>query len=479
VRIHTRIFAGFLIVLSIGFSALLYWIADDLEPQFRKATEEPLVDTSRFLASLAATTARDGHIDAALFREAFEDTYSRPFTARIYDFLKTGVDYRIYITDAIGVVIYDSRDGMDEGRDYSRWNDVRLTLNGRYGARTTQEDPGDPLSSVMYVAAPVVADGRTIGVLSVGKPVSSVNRFTEDAKRKFVLGGLVIGASAVLIGILLSWRITAPIKRLTAYARAVRDGRKTELPRLGSGETRELGEAFDEMRCALDGKQYVEDYIQTLTHEIKSPLSAIRGATELLAEKDVPPDQQHRFLTNIRDESERISLVVEKLLLLSSLEKLNHVYELKAINMAEMVSGIKESLYPVLQSKGLTLEATGEKDCVMEGDPFLIRQAVANLIQNAIDFSPEGGVITAEILNKGGYVVLSVRDRGSGIPQYAVGRIFERFYSLKRPDSGKKGSGLGLCLVREVAALHKGTVELMNSPAGGVTATLSLPREPY
>jgi two-component system sensor histidine kinase CreC len=120
----------------------------------------------------------------------------------------------------------------------------------------------------------------------------------------------------------------------------------------------------------------------------------------------------------------------------------------------------------------------GDEDCVFEGDPFLIRHAVLNLIQNAIDFSPAGGKVTAKSMKKGDYITLNVLNEGSGIPEYAAGRIFERFYSLKRPDTGKKSSGLGLCLVKEVAVLHRGTIELVNSPEGGVIATLTLPIKP-
>ncbi|MBI5695184.1 MAG: two-component system sensor histidine kinase CreC [Nitrospirae bacterium] len=474
--IRTRIFIGFIIVVCVGFSSLLYWSLDDFKPQFRKATEEPLVDASRVLASLAATTAKDGRVDVPLFRGMMDDAYARPFSADIYGFVKTGVDYRVYITDVSGVVIFDSRGGLDEGRDYGDWNDVKRTLQGRYGARSSEEVPGTPSTSIMYIASPIMIDGKLAGVLSVGKPTTSTNRFAEDAKRNITLITLIVGLSVVLVGMFISWRITAPINRLTDYARAVRDGERVTLPELGTGETRELGEAFEEMRAALEGKEYVENYVQTLTHEIKSPVSAIRGATELLAEEDMPPELRARFLDNIRAESERINVVVERLLLLSSLEKKTHLDYVQRLDMADILSGIKESLHPLLKAKRISLDVVDEGDSGFEGDPFLARQAVLNLVQNAVDFSPAGGTITVKAAGRDGSVVLTVRDRGEGIPEYASCRIFERFYSLKRPDTGKKSSGLGLCLVREVAALHKGSVELANAPDGGVIATLILPR---
>jgi len=170
VRIQTRIFLGLFFVLSVAFALSLYWITEELEPQYRKATEEPLVDSARILASVAAQMVQNGTINVAAFDGALKETSKQPFSAMIYDFEKRGMDFRIYITDAKGIVIYDSESPGNVGEDFSLWNDVYLTLKGEYGARSTRDDPDDPSSSVMYVAAPIVAGEEIVGVLSVGKP---------------------------------------------------------------------------------------------------------------------------------------------------------------------------------------------------------------------------------------------------------------------------------------------------------------------
>jgi two-component system sensor histidine kinase CreC len=97
-------------------------------------------------------------------------------------------------------------------------------------------------------------------------------------------------------------------------------------------------------------------------------------------------------------------------------------------------------------------------------------------VQNAIDFSPRGGTVKVEVISSGDRITLSVTDQGPGIPGYALDRIFERFYSLSRPDTGRKSTGLGLNLVREVAASHGGAIRVVNRPAGGTLAELTLPR---
>jgi two-component system sensor histidine kinase CreC len=473
-KIRTRVFLGILIIAGIGFSFFVSWLARDLEPQYRKITEEPLIDTSRVLASLAAASAKNGKIDVRTFRNAFEDVHKRSFSARIFNYEKTSVDYRVYITDASGMVLFDSR-GADEGKYYGRWVDVSRTLRGKYGARSTRDDPDDPGTGVLYVASPIVVNGEIAGVLSVGKPIRATSGFVEDTKRKIVIGGTVVCLLVVLVGVFMSGTVTRPIQKLTEYARAVRDGKRSVLPLLGKNEIGELGETFEEMRDALEGKQYVENYVQTLTHEIKSPLAAIQGGVELLKE-GMPPEAQARFLGNLQSETGRINTIIEKLLLLSSVESRKGIREVDRLDMKEIVSDVVRGLAPLLEVKSIRLEIAGEEDASFEGERFMVDHAVENLFRNAIDFSPKGGKISASVLKTAeGAVELKIRDLGPGIPDYALDRVFERFYSLKHPDTGKKSSGLGLSLVKEVADLHGGSIDLENAPGGGAVATLTLP----
>jgi two-component system sensor histidine kinase CreC len=121
-------------------------------------------------------------------------------------------------------------------------------------------------------------------------------------------------------------------------------------------------------------------------------------------------------------------------------------------------------------------EDPSAEDPVIEGDALLLHRAVANLVDNALDFSPPGGVVRLSVASKARSVDIVVRDSGPGIPQYAEHKVFEKFYSLPRPSTRKKSTGLGLAFVREIAELHRGRVSLVNGPDGGAVATVSLPR---
>lgn len=475
-RIRIRIFLAILVTAGIGFSLLVNWVTSDLKSQFRESTEEPLVDTAWVLAAMASAQVRNGTVDAALFREAFGNISREITPSPIYDFIKTTMDLRVYMTDAAGKVVFDSA-GRDEGADYSRWNDVLLTLQGKYGTRTSSGNELTPEMSVMYVAAPIQAGEEIVGVLSVGKPTQNVNVFIEKSRKKVIMGGLLTFCAVVIATLVVSAMLTRPIERLIAYARSVSQGRREPLPKLGGGEVGQLGKAFEEMRVALEGKQYVENYVQTLTHEMKSPLAAIQGAAELLRE-DMPAERRERFLGNIESEGKRMQQLIERLLLLSSIENRQTLQEVEEIDLSSVVGKTAVALAPVCMARDIDIkiEITGDSAAIVRGEAFLVEQAVANVLQNALEFSPRGSTIRATVDTAAGNTVrLTVEDQGPGVPDYALPQVFERFYSLKRPDTGKKSSGLGLSLVREAMLLHGGSASLENLPDGGAMATLYFP----
>lgn len=475
-RTGVRIFLAIFVTAAIGFSLLYKWVAEDLKPQFRASTEEPLVDMAWLLANLASVHLDDGQIDAVYFRKALTRISRDIQPSTIYGFTKTSMDLRIYMTDASGRVVFDST-GRDEGMDYSRWNDVFLTLQGRYGTRTTSDLSMDPALSTMYVAAPIKADGKIVGVVSVGKPTRNVNAFIDTSRRKLLAGGLLTFAAVLAATLLISTMVTRPITRLTAYARSVSRGERQAMPKIGGGEAGHLGRAFAEMLTALEGKQYVENYVQTLTHEMKSPIAAIQGAVELLHE-DMPAERRGQFLRNIEGEVRRMHRLIERLLLLASIENRKVPQQTEKIDLLDLTRRTARSLATIASTRRVAITVGGEST-IIHGDPFLAEQAVANILQNALDFSPPDGFITATVVRLGNVTRLTVDDCGPGIPDYALSRIFERFYSLKRPDSGKKSSGLGLSLVRESMLLHGGSVTMENLDTGGARAVLDFPVQPF
>ena len=473
-RLGTRIFISCLLIFVVCFYYPIHQIIKDLTTRYLESIEDPLVDQAHILASIVAVEMETNDFNPEKLYQAFERTYSRSLSAKIYEFVKTGVDIRVYITDAAGKVLFDSENRQNLGTDYSAWKDVRLTLKGKYGARTTRSDPQDPTSAVLYVAAPILVHGKTAGVLTVVKPTTNINTLYANAKPRIFRIGMLAVAAAIFLSLIVSIWITRPIRRLTQYANDVREGKRVELPKLGRSELREMGLSFEKMREALEGKKYVEEYVQTLNHEIKSPLSAIRGAAELLDE-GMAPEKCTRFLANIRNEANRIQDIVDRMLVLSELENQRTLQKAETMSLSTLIRGVLESKEPVVSKKRLTIAVEAGDDIFVRGDPFLLHQALSNLIQNAVDFSPVEGQIKLTARVEKGTVNVMVEDRGPGIPDYAREKVFDKFFSLQRPDTGRKSTGLGLNLVKEVAVLHKGEIGLANLPEIGLRATLSLP----
>ncbi|MFZ2633966.1 MAG: two-component system sensor histidine kinase CreC [Desulfosalsimonadaceae bacterium] len=474
-RLGTRIFLCYVAILVICFSFPIKWTLDNLRIRYLEGVEDSLSDQANILASWVGVQMENGNLKTGELVAVFKDVNSRQLSARIYSMLKTHVDMQIYITDAKGIVIFDSEDASQIGEDYNdKWRDVQLTLRGEYGARSTKKNAKDPNSAVLHVAAPIMAAGNIAGVLTVVKPTTTINMLLATAITRLELVFGISTLVAVLLSFLVSLWMTSPIKRLTQYADDMRNGKRTPFPKLDRSEIGEMGKSFERMQEALEGKRYVEGYVQTLTHEIKSPLSAIRGAAELLEEK-MAPDQQARFLGNIRNEAGRIQDIVDRLLELSALENLKFLEKREKILSSSLIRAVLESKDAILSKKGLQVVSQFPSDVVVEGEPFLLHQALSNLLQNAIDFSPAQGKIELDGEVRGTMLNLAVRDYGPGVPDYAKPKLFDKFFSLQRPDTGKKSTGLGLNFVREVALLHKGEISLDNCPEGGLRALLTIP----
>jgi two-component system sensor histidine kinase CreC len=463
-------------IIALGFYHLARHFLAGVEPQTYQATEEMMVDTAHLLAVLVEPEMRDGMLPGPELAKAFDGARQRRFEARIYDHLKTSVGLHAYITDATGMVIFDSENGHRTGMDFSAYRDVALTLAGAYGARSSREDPADQTTSILYVAAPIGDATNPMGVLTVFKPQLDVMPLVRERRRIiYTACGLIGGGILFLITAVFLW-LFRPVGRITEYARAIERGERPPKPRIGIGrEVNTLASALDSMRDSLENRQYVERYIRTLTHEMKSPLAAIRGAAELLDE-EMPAATRQRFLGNILAETSRSERLINRLLELAAVESRKSLDSAREEDLIEIVRRAIDQARPLADIAGVTIDAGFPDQPVMiRGDAFILRAAVTNLLENAIDFSPRGSKVSIGLASGTSQAVLSIRDHGSGIPDYARERVFERFFSLRHHGHGRKGTGLGLTLVKEAAELHGGSIMLTPADGGGTVAKLNLP----
>lgn len=478
--LRARFFLIFALAVTAGIVAVAVWLRADMLPRYMEAQEDTIADTAHVLATQVAANAlvrHGGEIVAspALLADTFAPMHTRSVRARISSLLKTDIGLRIYVTDRRGVVIYDSEGGRDVGADYSRWRDVYHALRDEYGARTTKGDFLYPEGHSMYVSVPIYHGDRIVGALGVGKSTRNAERFIVAAVERLALISAGVLLTALLLGAMLHRWLSRPLERLHAYAVALRSGRREATPRLGNDDVGRIGDAMTELRDALDGKQYVEQYVQSLAHELKSPTAAIAGAAELLDEH-MPASDRARFVHNIRRESQRVNDIVRRVLELASLEAQQGLKTIEAVSVSAVIEAAIAEQSVQAEARQVRVLVENDASLTVRGDSFLLHRALSNLLANAIDFSPEGAAVTVAARQQGQRVYITIRDHGPGIPGYARDRIFERFYSLPRTD-GRKSTGLGLAFVAEIMALHGGSV-VLDGDAQGTTATVELPVDP-
>jgi two-component system sensor histidine kinase CreC len=477
------LFAFFVITGLAGFFALQVF-QSEVKPSAREVLEDALADTANLVAEQAAPALRAMPPGGTLADSALAHDVAayrkRPVDLQIWGLHKRTLDLRIYVTDATGRVVLDSGfgpgapagTGSAVGADYSRWRDVHLTLRGEYGARATRSAPSDDASSVMYVAAPVRDGDRVIGVVSVGKPLATVQQFIDRAQRRiFVAGFWLLGLSAA-VGVLVTMWLVRAVRQLKSYAKQVHAGERVPVPRL-PGELGDLAVAVDEMRERLEDRERLEHTVRALTHELKSPLTAIQGAAELLGD-ELPPEDRERFAQQIQDQSLRLRDLVDRMLELSRLEGQRAIANPRDLVLLELIDEVATGHVPLAIQRGIGLVWEARADIVLRGEHDALVLLFSNLWANALDFAPEGSAITVSLRRVGAEAVFTMRDVGPGVSDFALPQLGQRFFSLPRPRDGRRGSGLGLAIVRQAAALHGGSVTF--APASpGLQVTVRLP----
>lgn len=495
--IFLRIWFAFAIVLLAGSYFTLSALQNQIKPSVRQVVEETLADNANIIANLIAPDVANQNIKTPEFHQKIIHILNRKLGAKIWSQQKNTVNQQLYITDAQGIVIYDSR-GLATGQDYSRWNDVHLTLHGRYGVRSTRSDPNDSSTSTMFVAAPIIWNGQLIGVLSLVKPGISVQPYIDLAQREMAIRALWVVVLSLIVSGIVAWWLRHGIEQVRRYAlrltpqntlgevgdQLTQSVIKKPLHFWAARELNELTQAIDNMHEALAGKTYVENYVHTLTHELKSPLTAISASAELLQD-DLPSSDRLRFAQNIQEQTQRLQNLIERLLLLAKLEKHqdHHGQKLdkKTIQVASHIAQLLQERSAEITTRKFQIDVSIPSDITVQAEPFWFNQALGNILDNAFDFTPQGGCITvscSKLINEASVskqkngILIQIDNKGEAIPDYALPQIFDRYFSLPRPESGRKSTGIGLTLVREVMALHQGQVQVENVE-GGVRVSLA------
>ncbi len=521
--IFFRIWLAVALVLIVSGTVVFTQLFEHVKPTAQQVIEDTLLDTSKMMAANLQAPLQSGQLlDASYQRQLDSAFIAKPASVKdinskdSYELdkqpeyqQKTASSFRLYVTDNKGMVLYDSLPAPNnaEGEDYSRWNDVYLTLNGQYGARSTPDANSKRDSSIMYVAQPIKNNlGQLIGVVSVGKPVDSVMPYLDNTRQRMLVTTLLISIAALILAGLVAWWLKQSISLVTRYTSALAEDTKKPYFYLAH-ELNSLTNTIETMKHRLENRAYVSDYVHTLTHELKSPLTAIRASSELLEDEGLDNDDRQMLTQAIGEQSIKMQQLIDRLLLLAKVEQPTFRLNRQAISIIPMLNSLIKDSAPKAQQRGLSamklfingysVEDIDEKhpsvllaETMINGDNFWLVQALQNVLDNAIHFADNE--VSIEVTTADQSVTIDIFNDGQPLPDYAIAKAFNRYFSLSHQKQSqqqhrnhlKKGTGLGLTLVKQVIEHHGGSVSISNvddtaenlgSHSRGVIVRVTLP----
>jgi len=320
-------------------------------------------------------------------------------------------------------------------------------------------------------------------VLQVAAPLEARDRLLFTLGLLLVVVTVTAGVGSFLAGWWLADRMIRPVDAIMDQAEAIgvdRSRRKIE----AYADTREyqrlvhvLNGMLQRLAAALESqKRFTAD----ASHELRSPLTALRGELEVARRRERTPGEYRRVIDSALDEVERLSRIAEDLLTLNRSEAGSTTLQTKELDIRERVRHTGDRLLRKAGEKGVHLRFLGEEHPVLvETDPDLLDRVVWNLLDNAVKFAPPGSEVVVKVVSQDAWVVLEVEDRGPGFPPDELDKVFERFYRLddsRTPGGEDQGTGLGLAIVRAIAELHGGRAEAGNREGGGALLRVFLPR---
>ena len=287
------------------------------------------------------------------------------------------------------------------------------------------------------------------------------------------VGALLATALAVFAGLFASRRITRPLARLVSATDTLGAGESTPaLPTHAPGELGELARSFRRMAEKLNTAETARRaLVADVAHELRTPVTILRAATEELVDGIVPPEPQR--LASLHDEVLRLGRIVEDLGSLAAADAAGLQIHLQPVDMAAVAAQSVDLLQPQAADAGLTI-STQLQPCHVLADAARLGQVVTNLITNAIKFTPANGRITVAVKMERNDAVLTVADTGPGIDPADLPHLFERFWR-GRAAGHSSGSGIGLAVVERLVTAHHGTIQVHSPPGGGATFVVRIP----
>ncbi len=456
-----------LFILYFVISSGLVWLF--VQRTSTESAKEVLVEVSSLMSKIASQNIINDAIDITVFENIIGDYSTQTIQQKSRD--NNLLDnLAIYITDKDGLLILDSR-GLNLGKDVRTQAEVDSALKGNEGiSRISVEPVNKPRKALgidlnyiykpqyLYVSNPIYDKNREImGVIVVAAPM--LDLMDESYLYEFIFYIFLI---SLFFGLLGSYRISRNINRIERYTTKLFNGEDVSIPDLNI-QFNKLALAIQKSRSEVELKDDVEDYINTLAHELRTPITGVRLNAENL-KTDMSQKERTNFIESILDSNNHMDRLVTRLLNLSRIESLDKLSKLTKINIKSVIEDVVSETIRAgnIAKKNIKFKYEIGDDLKIKVEKLLFEQAVGNIINNAIDFSPNKGTIIIKASQTNSAVNIIILDEGPGIPAQVLSKLFTRFFSVSRPDTGKRSTGLGLRFVNKIMQLHGGEITLNN-----------------
>ena len=399
--------------------------------------------------------------------------------AKYAESLNSGVGVAV-IDNTTGKAVYDSSavtiaDGTGTSRSESGAGMSSNSDSGRTLA--------PPVSaSQQFASAPIEYGGAAVGSVRIWVYGSETlltqadEQFSNNSYQAMVFATVLAIVLASCIGFLFARTLVRPVNTMAQTARAIKEGDLSARTGIrGEDEIARLGMTFDEMADSIERDRKLERRLTTdVAHELRTPLMAIQATVEAMVDGVFDADEER--LETVNGEVKRLSRLVDAILKLSRLENRSTPMKKEVLEVGDLISGIIATHEAYVSDSGLKLIYEVERGVRVRGDADMIRQATANLISNAVRYTPEGGTITVSVSSHEGMCAIAVRDTGIGLSPDEAKMVFSRFW---RADAGRTresgGLGIGLSVVKEIVDRHNGYVDVEGEKGVGACFTINLP----
>jgi two-component system phosphate regulon sensor histidine kinase PhoR len=467
-RLVLKFFSAFSVLILIIVFVLNFFVSLRLRDHFEQKISAELKSNAVLVADI---------LEEDLAEDKFEEILQQ--TSQLADKL----DLRITVIEKGGRVLGDSEQQPSLMENHSDRIEVIEAIKTGFGQSTRFSDTLG--INMKYVAVRVDQGERILGIVRFALPLSRVQPEIRIIYRVVLFGTIAAVIIALIVAYFISRSITLPIRQVKETARQIAKGDFSRRVRIKSkGELGELAESLntmaDELQQKMENLKRLDrvrtDFVANVSHELKTPLTLIKGYVETLQSKAIDDKEKAaRFISIIKEHSDRLGYMIDDLLSLSELELSKDCVNRSKLDLKEIIDEISLGFGQALAEKkqSLTMSTKGD-DFSIQADRNKIEQVFVNLIDNSIKYTKESGQIEVMLHEQSQTVCVTVQDNGIGIPKEHRDRVFERFYRVDKARSRELGgTGLGLSIVKHIVLAHNGKIAIESEPNKGTNVSVT------